>query len=170
VDIPFGATQDGRIQAVEEPTLIVTGDETPAQAPHGTLREIQAKLDEAQAEVAALKVLLALRTHQHDQAWQDARRAAAESETARALSTTADAAEIPAAANSEAVARAEARTEAVRIVLGAVLASLRPWGLDRRRFQRLIVQAGRAAPEAGPGAERHAIFLAEARRILGRTE
>ena len=155
--------------------MTVTGDETRAQDPHTDLRETETKLDEARAEIAALKVLLALRTHQHDRAWQAARRAAADLEQARASSAptsapASDDAESSAAVQSEAVARAEARTEAVRIVLGAVLASLRPWGLDRRRFQRLVVQAGREAPEAGPGAERHAILLTEARRILGRAQ
>ncbi len=154
--------------------MTVTGDEMLAQDLPGDLREVQAKLDAAQAEVAALKVLLALRTHQHEQAWQAAQRAARDLDHLRAgadaaaadARTVADAA----AAQGEIVARAEARTDAVRIVLDAVLASLRVWGLDRRRFQKRIAQAGRDAPVAGPGAERHAILLAEARRILGRTE
>jgi len=147
--------------------VTVTGDEMRAQDMLKDLRETQTKLEEARAEIAALKVLLALRTRQHDQAWQAARRAARECEVAPAPT---DAAGSAGAAHAEAIARAEARTDAVRVVLGAVLASLRIWGLDRRRFQRLVIQAGRDAPVAGPGAERHAIFLAEARRILGRTE
>lgn len=152
--------------------MTVTGDEMRAQETLQALRETQTKLEEARAEIAALKVLLTLRTHQHDQAWQAARRAAADLEQVRAPTTTpaADTRERPAAADPEAVTRAEARTEAVRIVLGAVLASLRPWGLDRRRFQKRVVQAGREAPEAGPGAERHGVLLAEARRVLGRSQ
>ena len=46
-----------------------TGDETLAQDLLDDLRALQAKLDATQAEAASLKVLLALRTHQHDQAW-----------------------------------------------------------------------------------------------------
>ncbi|MCJ2062124.1 atp-dependent helicase [Methylobacterium sp. J-088] len=154
--------------------MTVTGDEMRVQDQPEDLRETRAKLDAAEAEVAALKVLLALRTHQHAQAWQAARRAGLDLDHARAGTDTAVAdARIVAdatAAHGEVVARAEARTDAVRIVLDAVLASLRVWGLDRRRFQKRIAQAGRDAPVAGPGAERHAILLAEARRILGRTE
>ncbi|MGH1591182.1 hypothetical protein ACRBEV_25895 [Methylobacterium phyllosphaerae] len=65
---------------------------------------------------------------------------------------------------------ADERTEAVRIVLGAVLASIGHRALDRRRFQELIARAGRAAPDQGPGAARHAVLLTEARRVLGIAE
>ncbi|MCJ2088251.1 atp-dependent helicase [Methylobacterium sp. E-005] len=154
--------------------MTVTGDQTLAQDLLKDLRETQAKLEGAQAEIASLKVLLALRTHQHDQAWQAAQRAAAQRDEARTTPNPVAAAHTgrrpgaDGAADADAMARAEARTDAVRIVLGAVLKSLRVWGLDRRRFQSLVVQAGRETPETGPEAERHAILLVEARRVLGR--
>ncbi|MCJ2137950.1 atp-dependent helicase [Methylobacterium sp. J-026] len=167
--------------------MTVTGDETSVQDLLKDLRETQARLEAAQAEAASLKVLLALRTHQYDQAWQAGQRAAAELDVARSgeVARTAERADAwareadlarqldaarAAATSLEAVARAEARADAVRTVLGAVLASLRAWGLDRRRFRGLIDQASREAPDAGSGAERHAVLLAEARRVLGLTE
>ena len=55
----------------------MTADQTLAQDLLKDLREAQAKLDAARAEAASLKVLLALRTHQHDQAWQEGQRLAA---------------------------------------------------------------------------------------------
>ena len=149
--------------------MTVIGDETLRQDLSEVLRQTQAKLEEAQSEAASLRVLLAIRTHQHDQAWQARQRCAAELEAVRAAAST-RAADQASAACAEAVARAEARTDAVRTVLKAVLASLRFWSLDRRRFRTLIAQAGRATPDEGPGAEQHAVLLTEARRVLGRTE
>ena len=147
-----------------------TGDETLAQDLLDDLRALQAKLDATQAEAASLKVLLALRTHQHDQAWQARQRLAAELDRAQAreaeLIAERDAARAS-AAGAEAVAAAHERAEAVRTVLGAVLASIGSRALDRRRFQELIARAGREAPDAGPGAARHAVLLTEARRVLG---
>jgi len=150
--------------------VTVTADETLRQDSSEILRQTQVKLEEARTEAASLRVLLAIRTHQHDQAWQAWQRCEAELEAVR---IAADARRVPEAAeqaSAEAVIRAEARTDAVRIVLGAVLASLRFWALDRRRFQAVIVQASRATPNEGCGAERHAVLLAETRRVLGRTE
>lgn len=152
----------------------MTADQTLAQDLLKDLREAQAKLDAARAEAASLKVLLALRTHQHDQAWQEGQRLAAalaEAQTRAEAATTARAeTQVDAQANaaaSEAAAMADERTEAVRIVLGAVLASIGHRALDRRRFQDLIARAGREAPDQGPGAARHAVLLTEARRVLG---
>ncbi|MEE7460421.1 atp-dependent helicase [Methylobacterium fujisawaense] len=152
----------------------MTADQTLAQDLLKDLREAQAKLDAARAEAASLKVLLALRTHQHDQAWQEGQRLAAalaEAQTRAEAATTARAeTQVDAQANaaaSEATAMADERTEAVRIVLGAVLASIGHRALDRRRFQDLIARAGREAPDQGPGAARHAVLLTEARRVLG---
>lgn len=170
---------------IGEPALSVTGEEGLGQVPLADLRETQAKLEAALAEAASLRVMLALRSHQYDEAWQAEQRGAAERrsaqaaaearaaerEASRARETAAARAQEKArtdAVRDEAVARADARTEAVLTVLGAVLASLRVWGLNRRRFQRLVIQAGRDAPHEGPGAERHAVLLAEARRVLGR--
>ncbi|KAA0124343.1 atp-dependent helicase [Methylobacterium sp. P1-11] len=151
----------------------VTADQTLAQELLTDLREAQTKLEAARSEAASLKVLLALRTHQHDQAWQDGRRLAAALENAEARSEAASVAETVArnhAAAAEAAAMADERTEAVRTVLGAVLASIGPRALDRRRFQDLIARAGREAPDQGPGAARHAVLLTEARRVLGIAE
>ncbi len=90
---------------------------------------------------------------------------------ARAEAATVARAEAQAsAASSEAAAMADERTEAVRTVLGAVLASIGHRALDRRRFQDLIARAGREAPDQGPGAARHAVLLTEARRVLGIAE
>ncbi|MGU3417051.1 atp-dependent helicase [Methylobacterium sp. D54C] len=152
----------------------MTADQTLAQDLLKDLREAQAKLDAARAEAASLKVLLALRTHQHDQAWQEGQRLAAALAEAQTRAEAAAAAraetQVDAQANaaaSEAAAMADERTEAVRIVLGAVLASIGHRALDRRRFQDLIARAGREAPDQGPGAARHAVLLTEARRVLG---
>ncbi|MCJ2053654.1 atp-dependent helicase [Methylobacterium sp. J-070] len=149
----------------EEPAVDVTGDQTLAQGLLNDLRETQARLEAAREEAASLKVLLALRTHQHDQAWQAERRLAAELDTVRAEASS----PLP-DRDADAVAMADERTEAVRIVLSAVLASIGARALDRRRFQELIARAGREAPDAGPGAARHAVLLTEARRVLGISE
>jgi hypothetical protein len=159
----------GGVKVGQEPDVDVTGDQTLAQRLSEDLRETQAKLDAAQAEAASLKVLLALRTHQHDTTWQEARRLAADLEDARSRADAAadhDAAGAS-AAGAEAVATADERTEAVRIVLNAVLASISQRALDRRNFQDIIARAGREAPDQGPGAARHAVLLTEARRVLG---
>ncbi|MGU3286978.1 MULTISPECIES: atp-dependent helicase [Methylobacterium] len=148
----------------------VTGDAMLAQELLNDLRAAQAKLEAAREDAASLKVLLALRTHQHDLAWQEAQRLAAELENARTRSSALEAerAEGQAdAASAHAVAEADERTEAVRIVLGAVLDSIGSRALDRRRFQEIIARAGREAPTDGPGAARHAVLLTEARRVLG---
>ena len=134
------------------------------------LRAAQAKLEAAREDAASLKVLLALRTHQHDLAWQDAQRLASELAGARKRegALEADLTEArTSAASADAAAMADERTEAVRIVLGAVLSAIGSRALDRRRFQEMIAQAGREAPAEGPGAARHAVLLAEARRVLG---
>lgn len=153
-----------------EPAVDVTGEAMLAQELLNDLRAAQAKLEAAREDAASLKVLLALRTHQHDLAWQEAQRLAAELENARTRSSALEAerAEGQAdAASAHAVAEADERTEAVRIVLGAVLDSIGSRALDRRRFQEIIARAGREAPTDGPGAARHAVLLTEARRVLG---
>ncbi|MCJ2096211.1 atp-dependent helicase [Methylobacterium sp. J-072] len=153
-----------------EPAVDVTGDGMIAQELLNDLRAAQAKLEAAREDAASLKVLLALRTHQHDLAWQDVQRLTAELEATRARTSAleADLAEArTSAASADAVAEADERTEAVRAVLGAVLDSIGGRALDRRRFQEIIARAGREAPTDGPGAARHAVLLTEARRVLG---
>lgn len=66
-----------------------------------------------------------------------------------------------------ALERERERTEAVRIVLNALLASLPARGLNRRQFQAIVAQAGRETLDEGPQAVRHTILLTEARRVLG---
>ena len=171
VEWTFGEGHDrtGAIEVPGEPDVDVTGDQTRAEGSGDKLREIQAKLEAARAEAASLRVLLALRTHQHDATWRQARRLAAEREDARAGLTEAAARDAAGAraAIDEAVATADERAEAVRTVLTAVLASIGSRALDRRRFQDLIARAGRDTPDHGPGAARHAVLLTEARRVLG---
>ena len=65
-----------------------------------------------------------------------------------------------------ALAEAHYRTEAVQTVLAAVLASQSWRGLDRKKFRRLIAEAGGAIPNEGPAAVQHAVLLAEARKVL----
>ena len=164
----------GRIGIRTEPAL----DETLAQELLKDLRATRAKLDAAQEDTSSLKVLLALRTHQHDLAWQAVQRLEAERAAVRArevvlppvadLPMADEPADGPARAEAaETLACAEERFAAATFVLGAVLECLGRRGLDRRRFQELIAQAGREAPDSGPGAARHAVLLSEARRVLG---
>ncbi|WP_144426281.1 acyltransferase [Methylobacterium sp. ARG-1] len=65
-----------------------------------------------------------------------------------------------------ALAEAHYRTEAVQTVLAAVLASQSWRGLDRKKFRRLIAEAGSAIPNEGPAAVQHTVLLAEARKVL----
>lgn len=59
------------------------------------------------------------------------------------------------------------RTEAVRLVLQALLMSLRRFGLRRRLFLSRIARLGRETPDTGPQSARHQVLLAEARRVMG---
>ncbi|MDP4003069.1 methyltransferase domain-containing protein [Methylobacterium sp. NEAU K] len=59
------------------------------------------------------------------------------------------------------------RSRAVRIVLNAVLASLRFRSLDRKRFKSIVAKAAQATPNEGPEAARHAVLLEESRKVLG---
>ena len=59
------------------------------------------------------------------------------------------------------------RTEAVRIVLFALTASIGRFGLRRGLFKARIARLGRETPDSGPQAVRHPVLLAEARRVLG---
>ncbi len=82
--------------------------------------------------------------------------------------------EVEAAARREAVLRrevesAEERLAAIRTVLDACAASAGPFGLRRRRFLTLVRQAAAALPNDGPLAARHAVLLAETRRLIARS-
>jgi hypothetical protein len=69
-----------------------------------------------------------------------------------------------------ALAEANARTEAVQIVLSAVVASQGWRGLDRRKFRKMITEASRLVPNTGPLAVQHEVLLAEARKVLAAKE
>ncbi|MGU3463856.1 ATP-dependent helicase [Methylobacterium sp. C33D] len=71
------------------------------------------------------------------------------------------------AALAAAIVEERERTEAVRLVLQALVMSLRRFGLRRRLFRARIARLGRETPDSGPPAARHAVLLTEARRVLG---
>lgn len=64
------------------------------------------------------------------------------------------------------LALAQQREEAVRMVLRALVASLRPLGFNRRKFLRCVREEGQDTPNEGPEAIRHTILLQEARRVI----
>ena len=70
------------------------------------------------------------------------------------------------AALSAVVAEERERTEAVRLVLQALLMSIGWFGLRRRLFRSRIARLGRETPDSGPQSARHSVLLAEARRVL----
>ncbi|MGE8130099.1 ATP-dependent helicase [Methylobacterium sp. NPDC080182] len=72
------------------------------------------------------------------------------------------------AALAAAIVEERERTEAVRLVLQALMMSVRRFGLRRRLFGARIARLGRETPDSGPQAARHPVLLAEARRVLGK--
>lgn len=64
------------------------------------------------------------------------------------------------------LAVAEQREEAVRMVLRALIASLRPFGFDRKRFKRCIFEESQDTPDEGPASIRHNVLYQESRRVL----
>ena len=64
------------------------------------------------------------------------------------------------------LAIAEQREEAVRIVLRALLSALRPFGFDKKRFKRCVLEEGQDTPNEGPASARHIVLNNEARRVL----
>ena len=65
------------------------------------------------------------------------------------------------------LARERQRSLAVRVVLDAVLKSLRSRSWDRKRFKAIIAKAAQETPTVGPEAVRHAVLAEESRRVLG---
>ena len=63
--------------------------------------------------------------------------------------------------------RERQRAKAVRMVLDAVLGSLRGRALDKKRFRDLVTQAAAQTPNDGPESARHAVLSEESRRVLG---
>ena len=136
-------------------------DESVSQELIADLRETRSRLEAAQADAATLRVLLATRTHQHDLAWQTVQHLSAELSSGRAEAA------VTTGQLADELVLARERFAAAETVLGAVAESLGWRGLDRRRFQDLILDAGRAVPESGPQAVRHGVLLDGARRVLG---
>lgn len=64
------------------------------------------------------------------------------------------------------LAVAEEREQAVRVVLRALIVSLRRFGFDRSRFRRCVEEEGQETPNDGPAAIRHTVLYQEARRVL----
>ncbi|GEL44281.1 hypothetical protein MEX01_48720 [Methylorubrum extorquens] len=64
------------------------------------------------------------------------------------------------------LAVAEEREQAMRLVLRALVTSLRPFGFNRHRFLRCVREEGRDTPTQGPASIRHTVFEQEARRVL----
>jgi len=64
------------------------------------------------------------------------------------------------------LAVAEEREEAVRMVLRALITSLRPFGFDKKRFKRCVAEEGQETPNEGPASIRHSVLRQEARRVL----
>ncbi|PXW61310.1 hypothetical protein BY998_10811 [Methylobacterium sp. B4] len=64
------------------------------------------------------------------------------------------------------LAVAEQREEAVRMVLRALITSLRPFGFNRQRFLRCVREEGQDTPSEGPVSVRHTVLHQEARRVL----
>ncbi|MGU3287581.1 hypothetical protein [Methylobacterium mesophilicum] len=61
---------------------------------------------------------------------------------------------------------ASERTKAVSTVLNALIASLRPYGYNRKHFNRLIRLASADIPNSGPASVQHELLLANARKVL----
>ncbi|WP_020095013.1 hypothetical protein [Methylobacterium sp. 285MFTsu5.1] len=73
----------------------------------------------------------------------------------------------PTARESDEVAEANERTEAVRSVLIALLSTLGPRAINRQAFQEAVRKVAAGVPDKGPQAVRHAVIFEEARRVLG---
>ncbi|MGH1590625.1 hypothetical protein ACRBEV_22555 [Methylobacterium phyllosphaerae] len=62
----------------------------------------------------------------------------------------------------------EERIKTSDAVLDAVAKSLRPLGLDKKKFRRAISEISRLLPNDGPQASRHALLLNATRKFLAR--
>lgn len=69
---------------------------------------------------------------------------------------------------NRAVSEASERVEAMRTIIDALIDSLRPYGLDRRKFTAAIQSVARTIPLDGPQAARHAVLWSESTRVLQR--
>lgn len=67
-----------------------------------------------------------------------------------------------------AASEADARVEAMQAVIAAMIESLRPYGLDRRKFAAAIRSVAEQTPTEGPKAIQHAVLHAESTRVLRR--
>ena len=64
------------------------------------------------------------------------------------------------------LALAEQREAALRAIIRALLTSIRPFGLDRRRFKRCVAEEGQDAPNDPAASARHLTLYQECRRVL----
>jgi hypothetical protein len=71
-------------------------------------------------------------------------------------------------ARDRAVIEADARVEAMQAVVTAMLRSLRPYGLDRKKFVAAIRTAAESVPAHGPRSVQHTVLHAESMRVLKR--
>jgi hypothetical protein len=65
------------------------------------------------------------------------------------------------------IAEERERVEAMKIVLSAVVDSTGWFGLNRRKFKKIMLAAAKETPNVGPQAARHEIFLAQSSKVLG---
>ncbi|MCJ2118603.1 hypothetical protein MKK65_18880 [Methylobacterium sp. J-001] len=65
-----------------------------------------------------------------------------------------------------AVSDASARLEAMQSVITALIMSLRPYGLDRKKFTASIRSIAQRTPTEGPKAVQHTVLYSESMRVL----
>jgi hypothetical protein len=63
---------------------------------------------------------------------------------------------------------AQARSQAMGILVDALSGSLRPFGFDRKRFLAAIRKAARSVPDHGPAALQHTVLFEGSNRVLKR--
>ena len=66
------------------------------------------------------------------------------------------------------VAEALARVEAMQAVIGALTGSLRPYGLNRKRFTASLQAFAKRTPNEGPRSIQHTVLFEESTRVITR--
>jgi hypothetical protein len=64
------------------------------------------------------------------------------------------------------LAKEAERSHALEIVISTLIASMNWRGLDRRKFQRLMMDVAKSTPNVGRAADRHEIYLNQSHKIL----
>ena len=64
------------------------------------------------------------------------------------------------------LALSEHREAALRAIIRALLISIRPFGLDRKRFKRCVAEEGQDSPNEPAASARHLTLHQECRRVL----